>query len=86
MITLLLIAVLAVNIIAFGIVGLDKNKSVQDHQRIREVYFFVWAAFFGSVGVLMGMLLFHHKTRKWYFPLGITALIIQQSILIYLLI
>lgn len=85
--TKLVVAILAIaNILGFAIVGLDKNQSRQENNpRVREVYFFVWAVFFSSLGVLVGMLIFHHKTRKWYFPLGMFALIIQQALLIYLL-
>lgn len=73
------------NLIAFVFVGIDKSRSAHDHQRVPELYFFIWAVFFSSFGVLLGMLIFHHKTRKWSFILGITLLVIQQSLLIYFL-
>jgi uncharacterized membrane protein YsdA (DUF1294 family) len=37
------------------------------------------------VGVLLGMLVFRHKTSKLYFPLGIGFLLLEQLALIYLL-
>lgn len=77
--------VLLCNIIAFILVGIDKRKSVQHHERVPEVYFFVWSIFFSSLGVLAGMFVFHHKTRKWHFIWGVSILLIQQTLLAYLL-
>lgn len=75
----------AVNIIAFIFVGVDKKRSVDNSERIPEVYYFFIAVFFASLGVLLGMLFFHHKTRKIYFPLGIGLLILEQTALLILL-
>ena len=43
------------------------------------------AAMFGSIGVYAGMFAFRHKTRKWYFVIGIPALILEQAALLYLI-
>jgi len=75
----------AVNLIAFTLVGVDKKRSVDNNERIPEVYYFFIAIFFASLGVLLGMLFFHHKTRKIYFPLGIGLLILEQGALLILL-
>lgn len=75
----------AINLIAFAFVGIDKSKSAHDHQRVPELYFFIWATFLSSLGVLLGMLVFRHKTRKWTFIFGITLLVIQQILLLYFL-
>ena len=81
----IIIAVLALaNLSSLGLVGLDKRKSFGGDRRIPEVYFFFWSIFFSSLGVLVGMFLFHHKTRKWTFIIGITLLLLQQLALVYL--
>lgn len=81
----LLWGVLAViNIIAFVLVGFDKKKSLNRAERFPEVLFFILSVFFASLGVLLGMFVFRHKTRKLYFLVGISALLIQQILLILL--
>lgn len=80
-----LLGLLVLNITSFIIVGADKKKSVYADTRIPEVSFFVWSVFFASLGVLLGMFFFHHKTRKWYFTFGIGLLVLQQALLIFLL-
>lgn len=74
-----------INLLSFIVIGMDKKKSREHDLRIPEVYFFVWAAFFGSLGVLAGMFFFHHKTRKLSFTFGITMLLIQQLLLVWIL-
>jgi len=75
---ILLLFVLIMNLIAFFIMLIDKNRAGTKKERISEGQIFFWAAFMGSMGVYLGMLILHHKTRKWYFYLGIPLLIIQN--------
>lgn len=85
-ITYLTIGVIAlINLVAFLYIGADKKRSVDHTGRVKEINFFVWAIFFGSAGVLAGMFFYHHKTRKLNFVFGISILLIQQVLLIYLL-
>lgn len=82
----ILIFFLAINFIAFLIMLVDKNKSQkQGSERISEGVLFFLATLFGSLGVYVGMFVFHHKTKKWYFLIGIPLLIIQNLALIYLI-
>jgi uncharacterized membrane protein YsdA (DUF1294 family) len=81
----LYILLLILNLFAFILIGIDKNKSIAGKPRIPEVHFFFLAILFSSLGVLLGMFFFHHKTRKWYFPMGVSLILIQQAALIYLL-
>ena len=83
--TFLLGALLLVNVVAFVLVGMDKKRSVNNSERLPEVYLFFIAIFFASLGVFLGMFFFHHKTRKIYFPLGIGLLILQQAAFLILL-
>ncbi len=69
----------AINIIAFFIMLVDKAKSTQPGaRRISEGMMFFLAAAFGSLGVYAGMFAFRHKTRTWYFLIGIPLLFIQN--------
>ena len=74
-----------INLTALCVVGRDKRKAVRGHnaERAPEGFMFFLAAMFGAVGVYVGMLLFRHKTRKWYFQLGIPALIAQNAATAY---
>lgn len=76
---------LTINLIAFFLMLLDKTKSRNSNsERISEGMLFFMATVFGSVGVYAGMFVFRHKTRKWYFVIGIPLLIVQNSAFLYL--
>lgn len=76
-----------INVIAFFTIFYDKriSRNNETMSRIPEGVIFFLASIFGGVGVYFGMLLFRHKTKKWYFQIGIPLLIIQNFSLIYLL-
>ena len=83
--SILYLAFAIINLIAFILVGVDKKRSVNNSERVPEVYLFLVAIFFASLGVFLGMLFFRHKTRKIYLPLGIGLLFIEQAALLVLL-
>lgn len=75
-----------INLLAFFIMFLDKIKSKKNGvERISEGLLFFMATVFGSVGVYGGMFAFRHKTRKWYFVLGIPLLVLQNIAILYLM-
>ncbi|MCK9379076.1 MAG: DUF1294 domain-containing protein [Candidatus Moranbacteria bacterium] len=77
---------LVVNLLAFLMMFLDKVKSRKPGaERISEGMLFFLATIFGSVGVYVGMFAFRHKSRKWYFLIGIPLLILQNCAFLYLL-
>ncbi len=77
---------IAINATAFGIMLWDKSRSKRaGAERISEGLLFFMAAMFGSIGVYAGMFAFRHKTRKWYFVIGIPVLILEQAALLYLI-
>lgn len=78
----LLFALLVVNLFAFVYVGMDKNKSIAGKERFSELSFFLVALFFASLGVLLGMVFFRHKTKKVYFVFGMVLIFVLQVILI----
>lgn len=76
----------AVNTVAFFVMGWDKYSSRQTGaDRISEGLMFFMAAALGSVGVFVGMFVFRHKTRTWYFLIGIPLIILQNIALITVL-
>lgn len=75
-----------INLIAFLIMLLDKVKSANPgSERISEGMMFFLAAAFGSLGVYAGMFAFRHKTRKWYFLVGIPLLFLENLATVYLI-
>lgn len=74
-----------INLIGFAIMGIDKLKAKKRAWRIPESTLFVFALIGGSLGTTLGMFLFHHKTRHWYFRYGMPAILIIQIIIILVL-
>lgn len=70
-----------INLIAFTLMGLDKWKARRDAWRIPEKTPFLAALLGGALGGTVGMHLFHHKTRHWYFRFGFPVLLILQLLL-----
>jgi uncharacterized membrane protein YsdA (DUF1294 family) len=77
----LLFILMVINVFAFVYVGADKQKSIKGVVRFSEVSFFFIAVFFASLGILLGMFVFRHKIRKFYFLSGMVLLLLQQSFL-----
>ncbi|MFA5985867.1 MAG: DUF1294 domain-containing protein [Parcubacteria group bacterium] len=75
---------LVTNALAFLIMAWDKTRSrKRGAERISEGMLFFMATIFGSVGVSIGMFVLRHKTKKWYFIIGIPLLIVQNCALLY---
>ncbi len=76
---------LAVNLIAFTVFGWDKRCAKRQRRRVPERTLFTLAAVGGSVGALLGMRVFHHKTRHNSFRFGIPAILLVQLAVLGLL-
>ena len=82
----LLVYLAAVNLVAFALYGIDKAKAWRGAWRISEKMLFLLPLLGGSIGALLGMRVFHHKTKHWYFVWGIPAiLLVQLALAAYLL-
>ena len=66
--------------------GVDKRRAIKRAWRIPESTLFVLAIIGGSIGSIIGMHLFHHKTRHWYFLYGMPVILALQVILILALV
>lgn len=75
---LLICYMVLVNILAFIIFAVDKNKAINHEWRIPEKTLFGVAIIGGSIGAIAGMQVFRHKTKHWYFVIGMPAILILQ--------
>lgn len=82
-ITIILAYIFVINLVAFALMGIDKLKAKKRMWRIPEATLFLFVLFGGSLGGILGMFLFHHKTRHWYFLYGFPFILILQLIAIY---
>ena len=69
-ITMLLSYFAAVNLIGFALMGIDKYKAKKRAFRIPEATLFIIAVIGGSIGSILGMYTFRHKTRHRSFVYG----------------
>ena len=81
---LLLIALyfIIVNIVGFAAMGIDKHKAKKRSFRIPEATLFLLAIIGGSIGCIVGMYFFRHKTLHWYFVYGMPAILILQILIL----
>lgn len=77
------IYLLIVNALGFLLMLIDKRKAIRHRWRIPEKTLFLTAAIGGSVGSIMGMYTFRHKTKHLQFTLGMPAILIVQLILAF---
>ena len=85
--TILIIYLAIINIIGYALMGIDKNRAIKHAWRIPEATLFGAALLGGSLGSILGMQRFRHKTKHWYFKFGMPAIfIVETALLIYLLI
>ena len=74
---------LAVNLAAFAMMGLDKGRARRGRWRIPEKRLFLPVLLGGGLGGVLGMRLFHHKTRHWYFRYGFPLLLAVQLLILW---
>ena len=63
----------------FLMMGADKLRAKKGARRISEKRLFTFALLGGAAGGTLGMFLFRHKTRHWYFRLGFPIIAILQA-------
>lgn len=73
------------NLAAFALMGIDKSRARRHAWRIPEKTLFLSAAFGGSLGAILGMQVFHHKTKHWYFVVGMPLIFALQLALAWYL-
>ena len=71
-----------INLAGFLCMALDKKKARRNKWRIPEATLFLFAIFGGSLGCLLGMRVFHHKTQKPKFYIGIPIILAVQLVVL----
>lgn len=75
----LLVYLAAVNVLTFFAYGGDKLRAkTAGARRTPEKTLLGLAVIGGSLGALLGMQVFRHKTRHWYFKYGVPAILLAQ--------
>ena len=72
----------AINLITFLVYGIDKWRAKRGAWRIPEKTLFLLPILGGSVGAIVGMRVFHHKTKHWYFKYGLPLILLLQIALV----
>ena len=69
------------NILLFTLMAIDKQKAKLRQWRISEKTLFILALIGGSIGGILGMYTFRHKTQKPQFVIGFPVILICEIIL-----
>ena len=77
-----IIIIIGINILSFILMGWDKYCAIKKLYRISETNLLGLSLLGGSIGTLLGMIIFHHKTKKKHFQI-IIPLFLLINIYIY---
>ncbi len=80
-----IIYLILMNLIGLFLMGLDKSKAKRHAWRIPERTLFLASLLGGSIGTWAGMYLFRHKTKHWYFVVGMPAILVMQIVAAFLI-
>ncbi len=75
---ILFVYFIIINLLSLFLMAEDKRRARRHLWRIPERTLFAAALVGGSVGALLGMYLLHHKTRHWYFVIGMPLILTAQ--------
>ncbi len=78
---LVILYLVVINLIGFALMGIDKRRAIRHQWRIPEKTLFLAALLGGSLGGILGMYTFRHKTRHWYFAVGFPVILVAQVVL-----
>ena len=84
--TILTVYLIFMNLLAFLLMGLDKEKARRNRWRIPEKTLFLSAILGGSIGAILGIQVFRHKTKHASFRIGMPCILIAQlGLAVYIL-
>ena len=78
MLTYLLYYLAFINLLLFVLMGVDKAKAKRGSRRVPEATLFFLAVVGGSLGGMLGMAAFRHKTLHRSFRVGFPVILIAQ--------
>lgn len=77
----IIIYLIAINLLGFLVMLIDKRKAEKGYWRIPEKTLFMFAVLGGGIGTIAGMYTFRHKTQKLLFKIGMPVILICEIIL-----
>lgn len=80
--TIIGLYLICVNLLGLIYFFIDKQKAKRQSWRTPEATLFTIALFGGSIGCLLGMYLFHHKTAKPRFYIGMPVILAVQVLIL----
>ena len=84
--TILTIYLIFMNLLAFLLMGLDKARARRNRWPTPEKTLFLSAILGGSIGAILGMQVFRHKTKHASFRIGMPCILIAQlGLAVYIL-
>lgn len=78
----IIIYLIAINLITFLVMWLDKRKAKKGRWRIPENTLLLFVLLGGGIGGIVGMYTFHHKTQKAKFVIGFPVILICEILII----
>ena len=75
--------IIIMNLVGFALMGIDKHRARTRQWRIPEKVLFGAALLGGSLGAWAGMYAFRHKTKHWYFVVGMPLILAAQTALLF---
>ena len=78
-----LYVLVVINLLTFLVYGIDKWRAIHGRWRISEATLLLLAILGGSIGALLGMQIWRHKTHHKNFKYGLPLILLAQIALIY---
>ena len=76
--------IIGINVLTFLVYGIDKWKAKKGKWRVSEATLLLLTVIGGSIGALLGMKVWHHKTMHKKFRYGVPLILLTQIALVYL--
>lgn len=77
----IIIYLIVINILGFFVMWLDKYKAKMGNRRIPENTLFAFTILGGGIGTIAGIYVFHHKTQKKKFTVGMPLILILEILI-----
>lgn len=82
LIKLVIVYIILINIITFILYGVDKYRAKHNQFRIPEATLLLSGYLGGAYGAVIGMQVWHHKTRKWKFRIAVPVSVVFVTVVL----